>query len=37
MYAQAEDDFNRVETNFLNSRADRRKPRAKPRSGATCG
>ena len=36
MYAQAEDDFNRVETNYLNARAGWPRPRARPRSAATC-
>ena len=38
IYAQAEDDFNRVETNYLNCRwAAWPKPRARRRSTATCG
>ena len=37
MYAQAEDDFNRVETNFLNAWAGWPKPKAKRRSAATSG
>jgi acyl-homoserine lactone acylase PvdQ len=36
MYAQAEDDFNRVETNYLNSMARLAEAEARPRSTATC-
>ena len=38
IYAQAEDDFNRVETNYLNSHGPARRSRGRgARSTATCG
>ena len=37
IYAQAEDDFNRVENNFLSRRDGWPKPTARRRSGAICG
>jgi len=37
IYAQAEDDFNRVETNFINGMGGSRKPKANARSTAICG
>ena len=37
IYAQAEDDFNRVETNYLNSLGTLPRPRANEQSGAICG
>src|SRR6476469_7179573 len=36
MYAQAEDDFNRVERNYINAMGRLAEGRAKPKSGATC-
>jgi predicted transcriptional regulator YheO len=36
VYAQAEDDFNRVETNYITPWAGWPRPRAKKRSGRTC-
>ena len=36
IYAQAEDDFNRVETNYLDAWAASPRPRASRRSGRTC-
>ena len=36
MYAQAEDDFNRVETNYLNSMGRLARPKARAGSTATC-
>ncbi len=36
IYAQAEDDFNRVETNYINSMGGWRKPRARRRCGEIC-
>jgi acyl-homoserine-lactone acylase len=35
-YAQAEDDFNRVETNYINAMGRWRRPRANPKSTRTC-
>ena len=37
IYAQAEDDFNRVETNFINPKGDLLKRKARLRCGATYG
>jgi len=36
IYAQAEDDFNRVEMNYVTSMGARRSSRASPQSSATC-
>jgi len=36
IYAQAEDDFNRIETNYLNAMGRLAEAEASPRSTATC-
>ena len=37
VYAQAEDDFNRIEVNFLNSQGRLAEPKGRRKCGGTCG